>query len=93
MATGTGTLFTQPSLNDRIDGRCIAEIIRTEPKNDHVVTDETMLELRQLTRLREELVDLVSDQKRRLLTVLDQAFSEFETFFREKYCKLALALL
>jgi len=83
----------RPVKNDRIDARCIAEIIRTEPKSDYVVTDEAMLELRQLTRLREELVDLVSDQKRRLLTVLDQSFPEFETFFREKYCKSALALL
>jgi transposase len=83
----------RPAKNDRIDARCIAEIIRTEPTSDYVVTDEAMLELRQLTRLREELVDMVSDQKRRLLTLLDQAFPEFETFFREKYCKSALALL
>lgn len=52
-----------------------------------------MLGLRQLTRLRAELVELVSDLKRRLLTLLDQPFPEFETFFREEYCKTALALL
>ena len=83
----------RPAKNDRIDARCIAEIIRTETESDYVVTDEAMLELRQLTRLREELVDMVSDQKRRLLTILDQVFPEFETFFREKYCKSSLALL
>lgn len=83
----------RPAKNDRIDARCIAEIIRTEPKSDYYLTDEDMLGLRQLTRLRVELVELVSDQKRRLLTLLDQAFPEFETFFREKYCKSSLALL
>ncbi len=82
-----------PQKNDRIDARCIAEIIRTEPKSDYYLTDEDMLVLRQLTRLRVELVELVSDQKRRLLTLLDQGFPEFETLFREKYCKSSLALL
>ncbi|MBL8165268.1 MAG: IS110 family transposase [Anaerolineae bacterium] len=83
----------RPAKNDRIAARCIAEIIRTEPKSDYYLTDEDQFALRQLTRLRVELVDMVSDQKRRLLTLLDQAFPEFETFFREKYCKSALAVL
>ena len=83
----------RPAKNDRIDARCIAEIIRTDPQSDYSLTDEDQLALRQLTRLRVDLVELVSDQKRRLLTLLDQAFPEFETFFREKYCKSALTLL
>jgi len=83
----------RPAKNDRIDARCIAEIIRTEPHSDYSLSDEDMLGLRQLTRLRVELVDLVSDQKRRLVSLLDHVFPEFETFFREKYCKSALALL
>jgi transposase len=83
----------RPVKNDRIDARCIAEIIRTEPTTDYHLSDQELMGLRQLTRLRVEMVDLVSAQKRRLLAVLDQAFPEFETFFREKYCKSALALL
>ncbi len=83
----------RPAKNDRIDARCIAEIIRTEPKSDYHLTDEDQLAMRQLTRLRVELVDMVSAQKRRLLTLLDQTFPEFEHFFREKYCKSALTLL
>ena len=83
----------RPAKNDRIDARLIAEIIRVEPQSDYSLTDEDMLGLRQLTRLRVELVDMMADQKRRLLTLLDQAFPEFENFFREKYCKSALALL
>jgi transposase len=83
----------RPVKNDRIDAHCIAEIIRTGAKSDYSLTDEALLGLRQLTRLRVELVDLVSDQKRRLLSLLDQAFPEFEMFFREKYCQSALALL
>lgn len=83
----------RPVKNDRIDARCIADIIRTHATSDYYLTDEEMLGLRQLTRLRAELVELVSDLKRRLLTLLDQTFPEFETFFREKYCKTALALL
>jgi transposase len=83
----------RPAKNDRIDARCIADIIRTEVKSDYLLADEDLLGLRQLTRLRVELVDMVSDQKRRLLTLLDQTFPEFEGFFREKYCKSALGLL
>lgn len=83
----------RPVKNDRIDARCIAELIRTEMKSDYQVADEDLLGLRQLTRLRVELVDMVSDQKRRLLTLLDQTFPEFEDLFGEKYCKSALGLL
>src|SRR5690606_22546228 len=77
----------RPAKNDRIDARCIAELIRTEVKSDYQLADEDLLGLRQLTRLRVELVDMVSDQKRRLLTLLDQTFPEFEGLFGEKYCK------
>lgn len=83
----------RPVKNDRVDTRCIAEIIRLEPQSDYYLKDEDQWGLRQLTRLRVELVELVSDQKRRLVALLDQAFPEFETLFREKYCKSALALL
>lgn len=83
----------RPAKNDRIDARCIAELIRTEVKSDYQLADENLLGLRQLTRLRVELVDMVSDQKRRLLTLLDQTFPEFEGLFGEKYCKSALGLL
>jgi transposase len=83
----------RPAKNDRIDARCIAEIVRTEPRSDYQLADEDLLGLRQLTRLRVELVDMVSDQKRRLLTLLDQTFPEFETLFAEKYGKSALGLL
>lgn len=83
----------RPTKTDRIDARCIAEIIRTEIKSDYCLDDEEVLALRQLTRLRVEIVDLVSSQKRRLLALLDRVFPEFETFFREKYGKTALVLL
>jgi len=79
--------------NDRIDARAIAEIIRIEPHSDYYLNDEDLLALRQLTRLRVEIVGLVSDQKRRLLALLDRTFPEFETFFAEKYGKTALMLL
>jgi len=83
----------RPAKNDRIDARCIAEIIRSDPQSDYSLANEALLGLRQLTRLRVDLVDLVSDQKRRLLTLLDQIFPEYETFFGETYCKSSLALL
>jgi len=79
--------------NDRIDARSIADIIRTESQSDYALNDEDLLALRQLTRMRVEMVDLVSSQKRRLLALLDRTFPEFETFFAEKYGKTALMLL
>jgi transposase len=83
----------RPVKNDRIDARCIAEVIRTQVKSDYHLENDEIMGLRQLTRMRVEIVDLVSDQKRRLLALLDRVFPEFEAFFREKYGKTALTLL
>ena len=55
--------------------------------------DETILQLRELTRFRWTLVDQVGDAKRRILTILDRVFPEYETLFSDVFIKSSRALL
>ena len=51
------------------------------------------LQLRELTRFRWGLVDQIGDAKRRLLTILDRVFPEYETLFSDVFIKSSRALL
>jgi transposase len=57
------------------------------------VPDETILQLRELTRFRWGLVDQIGDAKRRTLSILDRVFSEYEGLFSDVFLKSSQALL
>jgi transposase len=57
------------------------------------VPDETILQLRELTRFRWGLVDQIGDAKRRALTILDRVFPEYESVFSDVFIKSSRALL
>jgi transposase len=57
------------------------------------VPDETILQLRELTRFRWGLVDQIGDAKRWLLTILDRVFPEYESLFSDVFLKSSRALL
>jgi transposase len=63
--------------NDRKDAWLIADVVRIGRGRAAYVPDETICQLRELTRFRWSLVDQVGDAKRRVLTVLDRVFPEF----------------
>lgn len=86
-------LQIRPVKNDRIDARCIAEIVRMDPEPDHYATDESLASLRQLTRMRTELCDQIADQKRRITSLLDQIFPELLPLFPARFNKGALAVM
>jgi transposase len=62
---------------DRRDAAIIADLVRIGRVRPSYVPDDTILQLRELTRFRWSLVDQVGDAKRRVLTVLDRVFPEF----------------
>ena len=79
--------------NDRKDAWLIADVVRIGRGRAAYVPDETILQLRELTRFRWGLVDQVGDAKRRALTILDRVFPEYETLFSDVFIKSSRALL
>ena len=88
----TTTIRTVKS--DRKDAWLIADVVRIgRGRAAYVPDEETILQLRELTRFRWTLVDQVGDAKRRILTILDRVFPEYETLFSDVFIKSSRALL
>lgn len=86
----TGVRLTK---TDRRDAFWIANFLRiggrgtTPPPNQH------LLQLRELTRFRWNLIDQIGDNKRRVLNVLDRIFPEYETLFSDVFLTSSRTLL
>jgi transposase len=78
---------------DRRDSWIIADLVRIGRGRAALVPDRAILQLRELTRFRFSLVDQIADLKRKLLSVLDRVFPEYETLFSDVFRKSARALL
>ena len=79
--------------SDRKDAWLIADVVRIGRGRAAYVPDETILQLRELTRFRWGLVDQIGDAKRRALSVLDRVFPEYERLFSDVFIKSSRALL
>ncbi len=79
--------------SDRKDAWLIADVVRIGRGRAAYVPDETILQLRELTRFRWGLVDQIGDAKRRALTILDRVFPEYEGLFSDVFIKSSRALL
>jgi transposase len=78
---------------DQRDAFYIADLIRIGRAKANYVPDDLILQLRQLTRFRWNLVDQLGDVKRHLLAVLDRVFPEFAEQFTDPFGTTARALL
>jgi Transposase len=78
---------------DRKAAWLIADVVRIGRGRAAYVPDETILQLRELTRFRWALVDQIGAAKRRILTILDRVFPEYETLFSDVFIKSSRALL
>jgi len=78
---------------DNIDAERIAVLLRFGEFQRCNVSVNGMMDLRQLSRLRYELVASSSNLKRRIIAVLDRVFPEFGKIFQNKLGKTALALI
>jgi len=79
--------------SDRKDAWLIADVVRIGRGRAAYVPDETILQLRELTRFRWGLVDQIGDAKRRALSILDRVFPEYEELFSDVFIKSSRALL
>lgn len=78
---------------DNIDAERIATLLRFGDFQRCNVSVNEMMDLRQLSRLRYDLVASSSNLKRRIIAVLDRIFPEFGKVFENKLGKTALALI
>lgn len=78
---------------DKEDAFLIAEFLRFGSFPQTKMADEDMIALRNLTRFRLTLNQQVTDSKRRILTILDQVFPEFESMFSNIFGKTGRHLL
>lgn len=78
---------------DKEDAFLIAELLRFGSFPQTKMADKDMVALRRLTRFRLSLNQQVTDSKRRILTILDQVFPEFESMFSDIFGKTGRSLL
>lgn len=79
--------------NDRTDAIWIADFLRIANLPASSQDIPTLLQLRELTRFRFWLTEQIGDCKRKLLTILDRVFPEYETVFSNVFVTSSRALL
>ena len=70
---------------DAIDSEIIAEVIRYGHYSETAFLHPELMALRELCRYRFTLVDNTSDLKRRVISMMDQIFPEYETLFSNMF--------
>ena len=78
---------------DRKDAVLIADVLRFGRYTETVLPEENLLQLRELSRYRVGQVELVGNLKRKILTILDRIFPEFESCFSTVFGKAPTELL
>ena len=78
---------------DMIDCVLVAETLRCGDFEPSRLGDEAMVELRQLTRLHQELTESVADLKRQVIVALDQVFPEYDSIFSNTFGESSKAFL
>jgi len=78
---------------DKEDAFLIAEILRFGSSSQTKLAEEKLLALRNLSRFRLTLNQQITDSKRRVITILDQVFPEFESCFSDIFGKTGRSLL
>lgn len=86
----TGVRLTK---TDRRDAFWIANFLRIGGSAATLSPNKQLLQLRELTRFRWNLIDHIGDNKRRVLNVLDRIFPEYETLFSDVFLTSSRTLL
>jgi transposase len=79
--------------SDRTDAGWIAEFLRFSQPEAAKPTTAVFLQLKDLSRFRYHLSDQIGDAKRKLLSVLDRVFPEYETLFSSVFLTTSRQLL
>lgn len=76
-------MYIRQVKNDEHDSFIIAEVIRFGRYTEGGLPPSKLYELREMCRARFFVVDMVSDLKRKVISILDQVFPEYEKLFSD----------
>jgi transposase len=79
--------------SDRTDAGWIAEFLRFSQPEPAEPTTAVFLQLKDVSRFRYHLSDQIGDCKRKLLSILDRVFPEYETLFSSVFLSSSRQLL
>jgi len=79
--------------NDRYDAYWIADYIRISQQPQQHQSQPELLQLRELTRFRASLTAQVGDCKRKIISILDRVFPEYESLFSNVFIQTSRRLL
>jgi transposase len=79
--------------NDKTDAAWIADFVRISNRTASDRDVPAMMQLRELSRFRFWLTDQIGDCKRKLLTILDRVFPEYESLFSSVFIQSSKAML
>jgi transposase len=79
--------------SDRTDANWIAEFLRFSQPEPAQPTTTVFLQLKEVSRFRYHLTDQIGDGKRKLLSILDRVFPEYETLFSSVFLSSSRQLL
>lgn len=85
--------YIRKTKTDVSDAYLIAQVIRIDSPDETPFIEEDLLELRHLERLRYSFVDQSSDIKRKVISLLDQVFPEYEQLFSDTFGKSSTEIL
>ncbi|MBI4759123.1 MAG: IS110 family transposase [Chloroflexi bacterium] len=85
--------FIRKTKTDKHDSWIIADLLRIGRGRITIVPDKQILQLRELAQFRFSLIDQISDLKRKILSVLDHVFPEYEDLFNDIFRKSSRAIL
>jgi len=78
---------------DRIDAFWIADFMRFSHPNPSTTETPNLLQLRELTRFRFRLTQQIGDCKRKIISILDRVFPEYEKIFSDIFLQTSRRLL
>lgn len=78
---------------DPIDAFWIADLLRINRTRPNQIPEAIRLQLRELSRFRFSLVDRIGDLKRKVISILDRVFPEYETLFSSVFLASSRRLL
>ena len=79
--------------NDRYDAYWIADYIRISQRPQRHQPQPELWQLRELTRFRASLTAQLADSKRKIISILDRVFPEYESLFSNVFIQTSRRLL